>query len=66
MKNNKVEKKKIPWRICKKCGDELFPNAKIEGAITVSLGKCERCGAKGVTLIPTRDFRTENKDVDWD
>ena len=30
------------WRICEKCGKELYPKAKVEGAITVSMGKCPR------------------------
>ena len=52
--------------LCPDCGDELYPKHKIEGAITVSMGTCPRCGKEKVTLIPTRDFETNNNGVDWD
>ena len=60
-------KKKIEYeRICNKCGSELYPDVKIEGAITVSMGKCPRCSKKDMVLTPTRDYETENKGLGWD
>ena len=52
--------------MCGKCGDALYPDAKIEGGITVTEGTCPMCKTKKVTLIPTRDFETENKGINWD
>ena len=50
---------------CENCNKEaggVFPKGHI---CTVSLGDCELCGAKNVTLIPWVDFNfPKNKQVD--
>jgi len=61
-----VSKTKEYWQLCSDCGKELYPNAKIEGAITISMGDCPRCGKKGVGLTPVRDFETGNRGAGWD
>lgn len=57
---------KTYFNLCSACGKELYPNSKIVGAITISIGDCPRCGATGADLIPVRDFETNNEGVDWD
>ena len=61
-----TSKTKEFWRLCSDCGRELYPNAKIEGEITMGMGTCPRCGRNGVALIPIRDYKTGNRGAGWD
>jgi len=52
-----MSKPKDYFAICSKCGEELYPNVdkKAWGCITVSFGKCPRCGNEAI-LTPIADW----------